>query len=168
METKAGLTKEEYLRLLYAAKQLERERLYFIMKILCAAGVKIGELTQVTVAFLQAGGGTLVLKRTKRNVYIPEPLQTELLAFAARNGITSGPIFITRSGTPMNRTNICTDIKGLAAAANVPQEKCTPKSLWNLHNRTKKEIEAGFSALIERACVQMLCTEHPSAAWEEK
>lgn len=168
METKTGLTREEYLRLLHAAKRLGRERIFFIMKLLCTVGVKIGELPQVTVELVRAGKGTISIKGAKHSVSIPEPLQTELLAYAARHGISAGTLFITRSGSPMNRTNICMDIKGLADAAEVSAEKCTPKYLSKLYQSTRGEIDQTFAALAEQTYLQMIYAEQTGTAWENE
>ena len=54
------LSRVEYLRLLQAARILEKERTYLLVKIFALAGIRVGELPQVTVerpvARLSAGG----------------------------------------------------------------------------------------------------------------
>ena len=44
------LSRVEYLRLLQAARILEKERTYLLVKIFALAGIRVGELPQVTVA----------------------------------------------------------------------------------------------------------------------
>lgn len=45
----------EYLRLLQAARILEKERTYLLVKIFALAGIRVGELPQVTVERVRAG-----------------------------------------------------------------------------------------------------------------
>ena len=78
------LTKVEYMRLVHTAKQKGNERLNLLIQTICGTGIRVSELQYITV----------------------EELQKKLLRYAAEQKITSGSIFITRSGNPMSRTNI--------------------------------------------------------------
>lgn len=49
------LSRVEYLRLLQAARILEKERTYLLVKIFALAGIRVGELPQVTVERVRAG-----------------------------------------------------------------------------------------------------------------
>ena len=48
-EANRELTKEEYLRLLSAAQKNHDERLYLLIKTICATGIRISELPYITV-----------------------------------------------------------------------------------------------------------------------
>lgn len=49
------LTRAEYLRLLQAARALEKERAYLLVKVFALLGIRVGELPQVTVEQVKAG-----------------------------------------------------------------------------------------------------------------
>lgn len=49
------LTRAEYLRLLQAARSLEKERTYLLVKVFALLGLPVGELPRLTVEQVQAG-----------------------------------------------------------------------------------------------------------------
>ena len=55
------LTKEEYDRLLTAARESGQERLVLIMETLCATGIRVSELRYITVEAAKAGRATITL-----------------------------------------------------------------------------------------------------------
>ena len=75
------LTRSEYLRLLQAAKLREKERTYLLVKVFALVGLGVSELPCVTVEAVQKGSINIQQKGAFR---IPEVLQRELLAYAAR------------------------------------------------------------------------------------
>ena len=162
------LTRSEYLSLLYAAKRLNQERTYFLIKAICGVGIRIGELPQFTVELLRTGNGILISKGVERRIIVPDTLKHEFTDYVERNAITSGPIFITKSGHILNRTNICKSIKDLAKETSVPEEKCTPSNLWRLYKKTKQDIDEKFTALSWQAYEQVLLEEQLVSVWEKR
>ncbi|MCD8036793.1 MAG: tyrosine-type recombinase/integrase [Clostridiales bacterium] len=160
------LTRNEYLRLLQTAKVLNKERTYLIMKTLCSVGLKINELRQVTVEAAKAGRVVVSLHdQPKRTAAIPTVLATELLDYAGRNDITTGSIFVTRSGKPLNRSNVWHDIQVVCAEAHVSEEKANPSCLWRLHQTTYEGIEHNISVLVTQAYDRMLENEELTIGW---
>lgn len=158
-----ALTRAEYLRLLQAARQEGKERLYLAVKVLGSTGVPVQDLPFVTVEAAQAG-----CVRLKSGVYrIPGCLREELLAFAARAGIRTGPVFVMRNGNPMQRTNLSHDIRQLCRDACVPAEKGSPRCLKKLYQSTVEQIRANIAMLTEQAYERMLETEQISIGWEQ-
>ncbi len=100
------LTKEEYMRLVHAAKQKDNERLNLLIQTMCGTGIRVSELQYITVEAVKCGEAVVTLKGKTRSVFIVRELQKKLLRYAAEQKITTGAIFITRSGKPMSRTNI--------------------------------------------------------------
>ena len=98
------LSRVEYLRLLQAARILEKERTYLLVKIFALAGIRVGELPQVTVERVRAGRLPVRTGGERRYVPLPACLQGELLDYARRQGLTAGPVFCTRNGKGMSRT----------------------------------------------------------------
>ena len=100
------LTKEEYGRLLEAALGNGNQRLYLIMLTICATGIRISELPFITVSSLHSHRTRVCLKGKTRTVLLPQELCGKLKDYCKRKGITSGSVFVTRSGKPMDRSNI--------------------------------------------------------------
>lgn len=98
------LTRTEYLRLLSAARALEKERTYLLVKAIALTGAHVGELPQITVEAVQSGRTPAVSGGEQRRVQLPRCLQAELLSYCRRQGLTAGPVFVTRSRRPCGRT----------------------------------------------------------------
>lgn len=168
MQLLPELTRKEYIRLLQAAKILEKERVYFMLKAFCSIGIRVGELEQFTVELLQKGSGVMESKGTKRLVVVPNAVKKEFEDYIVRNGIRSGPIFTTSSGRPLDRVNVFKEIKCVCETAQVAEEKVAPKCLWKLHRTTFNTIEKNVSALVWMAYEQTLAEEQLQAGWSEE
>ena len=166
MGTLAELTRNEYIRLLQAAKSLEKERAYFLLKAFCGIGMRVGEVEQFTVEMLKNGSGILESKGTKRLVTVPNAIKKEFEDYIARNGIYRGPIFITRNGTPIDRVNIVSELKSICETARVSEEKVSPSSLWKLHRSTLSSIEKDMAMLAWMRYEQSLAEEQIFAGWD--
>lgn len=126
------LTKEEYFRLLKAAKGQNNTRLYLLMQTLCATGIRISELPFITVHAVKAGHAVVSLKGKTRTVLIPSDLCRELSRYARKQRLEKGSIFVTRNGRPMDRSNILHEMKALCEAARVDRSKVFPHNLRHL------------------------------------
>lgn len=76
------LTKEEYDRLLTAARESGQERLALIMETLCATGVRVSEVKFLTVEAAKAGRTDIRLKGKIRTILLPKKLCKKLIAYA--------------------------------------------------------------------------------------
>ena len=141
------LTKNEYKRLLEAAKG--KEQLYLLMQTICGTGIRISELKYFTVEALQRGEVSVQCKSKTRNVLIPKALVKVLLGYAKKKGIKAGAIFVTRSGNPLNRSNVWTQMKKLCEAAKVNPSKVFPHNLRKLFARTFYSIEKDIAKLAD-------------------
>ncbi len=141
------LTKAEYERLLAAAGETPR----LIIQTLCGTGIRVSELAYFTVEAVRENNVVVTCKKKTRPVYMPKNLRKLLLRYAAERGITSGVIFRTRSGRPIDRSNIWAAMKRLCASARVSPEKVFPHNLRKLFARTfykcKKDIAKLADAL---------------------
>lgn len=99
---------------------------------------------------------------------IPDGLQSELLDYAKRNGYLSGPIFLTKEGTPMSRTYVSTIIRQLCAAAKVSEEKGNPRCLKRLYQTTRAGIEDNIALLVEQAHNRLLEKEQFEIGWSDR
>lgn len=143
------LTKAEYMRLVNTAKQKGNERLNLILQTICGTGIRVSELQYITVEAVKNGEAIVSLKGKTRSVFIVKELKKKLLRYAAEQGITSGTIFITRTGRPMSRTNIWREMKSLCESAGVNPQKVFPHNLRHLFARTFYGIEKDIAKLAD-------------------
>ena len=143
------LTKAEYMRLVNTAKQKGNERLNLLIQTICGTGIRVSELQYITVETVKCGEAVVSLKGKTRSVFIVRELQKKLLRYAAEQKITTGAIFITRSGKPMSRTNIWREMKNLCVQAGVNPQKVFPHNLRHLFARTFYGIEKDIAKLAD-------------------
>ena len=141
------LTKEEYLRLLSAAK--DRPQLRLVMETICGTGIRVSELRFFTVEGVRSGEIEIRCKGKIRNILIPAKLKKLLLDYAKENRIASGMIFVTKQGKPLNRSNIWAQMKKLCKAAGVKASKVFPHNLRKLFARTFYGIERDIAKLAD-------------------
>ena len=100
------LTRAEYERLCRTAERKHNERLNLILQTICGTGIRVSELQFITVESVRKGEATVSLKGKTRTIVITNNLQRKLLRYIAEQRISTGSVFITKSGKPMSRTNI--------------------------------------------------------------
>uniref|UniRef100_UPI003A8FB5B1 tyrosine-type recombinase/integrase n=1 Tax=Enterocloster clostridioformis TaxID=1531 RepID=UPI003A8FB5B1 len=123
------LTEAEYHRLLDAAKRKKDSRLYHVMLAICATGIRVSELSFLTVEALQKGKAEIRMKGKTRTILLTKELCRKLNAYAKEKGIPTGYLFCTHTGKPLDRSNICHDMKKLCRAARVNPQKVFPHNL---------------------------------------
>ena len=143
------LTKAEYFRLLDAAGKKKNQRLYWMMQVLCATGIRVSELRYITVEALQTGCATVSSKGKQRTVLLSAPLCRKLRKYVAGQKITGGSIFVTRSGKPVDRSNICHEMKALCGEAGICREKVFPHNLRHLFAVTYYKMKKDISHLAD-------------------
>ena len=141
------LTKQEYLRLLEAAKS--KPQLYLIIQTLCGTGIRVSELQYFTVEAVKTGQVSVRCKSKTRIILIPGKLRKQLLAYARKRKIESGSLFVTRHGAPVNRSNIWASLKKLCRTAKVNPSKVFPHNLRKLFARTFYNIEKDIAKLAD-------------------
>lgn len=143
------LKKEECERLLKAAKDSKNERLYYLMQTICATGIRVSELKFITVEAVGHRQARINCKGKERMVILPGELCGLLRKYIKKNKISSGSIFITKSGKPLDRSNIWADMKKLCAIAGVAKEKVFPHNLRHLFARTFYSIDKDIAHLAD-------------------
>ena len=123
------LSVEEYQRLLKAAKEKGDLQILSIMETIASTGIRISELPFITVASVSTRRALVSLKGNSRQVLIPAELSKKLRLYCRERKITSGSIFVTRTGRPIDRSNILHRMKALSTAAKVNREKIFPHNL---------------------------------------
>ena len=141
------LTKAEYMRLLEASKK--NEQLNLVIQTICGTGIRVSELRYFTVEAVRYGEVMVDCKNKTRTILVPGKLRNILLNYAKRHGIASGTIFITRTGKPLNRSNIWAAMKKLCEVAGVKASKVFPHNLRKLFARTFYGIEKDIAKLAD-------------------
>lgn len=141
------LTKAEYLRLLEAAKG--NEQLNLVLKTICGTGIRVSELQYFTVEAVRSGEITVDCKSKTRTILVPGKLKTILLNYAKHRRIATGPIFVGRSGKPLDRSSIWRSMKQLCRTAGVKESKVFPHNLRKLFARTFYGIEKDIAKLAD-------------------
>lgn len=141
------LTKAEYLRLLQVSKK--NEQLNLVIQTICGTGIRVSELQYFTVEAIRHGEVTVDCKNKTRTILVPGKLKNLLLNYAKRHSITTGAIFITRTGKTLNRSNIWAAMKKLCEVAGVKASKVFPHNLRKLFARTFYGIEKDIAKLAD-------------------
>lgn len=131
-EQSKELTKEEYERLLDTARRQGQERLALLMETICATGIRVSELPDITAEAVRRGRAEVVLKGKIRVILLPGKLCRKLLAYMEKQGITSGEIFLTKSGMSLSRRQIWREMKELSKKTDVESSKVFPHNLRHL------------------------------------
>lgn len=135
------ITRQEYEKIVKQAWEEGNERMAVLLQTLCATGIRISELPFITVEALAEHCAEVDCKGKVRKVFLTKDLCRLLEDYAKRKKITSGRIFVTRSGRAMDRSNIWREMKGLARRAGVSPEKVFPHNLRHLFARIYYSLE---------------------------
>ena len=130
------LTRQDYEQLVHAAKERGNERLELLVQTICATGIRVSEVRAVTVESLHRGQAEIRNKGRIRVILLPGKLCKTLLKYCEKRGITEGQVFVTRTGRPLDRSNIWKMMKQLAARTRVSAGKVFPHNLRHLFART--------------------------------
>lgn len=141
------LTKAEYVRLLKASQK--QHQLNMVIQTICGTGIRVSELRYFTVEGVKKGEITVNCKNKTRTILIPGRLRKLLLEYAHKNRITTGILFVTRSGNALDRSNIWAQMKRLCATAGVNPSKVFPHNLRKLFARTFYGIEKDIAKLAD-------------------
>ena len=92
----------------------------------------MSELRWITAQAVAANLVEVSAKGKRRRIFLPPKLREALRAYMKRSGIESGPVFATRAGRPLDRSNIWHDMKNLCRSAGVESTKVFPHNLRHL------------------------------------
>ena len=161
------LSRAEYFHLLRTAKAMGKERIYLLMKVFATVGLLVQDLQELTVEAVREGRVVCGRNRKQQILTVPKCLQKELLSFAERSGIRSGPVFLTRDGRPMHRTYISGAMKPVCEAAQLTDGRANPKGLRKLYLSTRAAVESNIALLVEQALERQLEQEQLAIGWDD-
>ena len=133
------LSREEYKRLVRAALKKGKKRLAMILQTICATGMRISELSGVTMESVAEGVVEIYCKGKQRVILLPGKLRKKLIRYIKENRISEGIVFRTSGGKAVDRSNIWKEMKMLSKEAGVQEGKVY---LHNLRHLFAKEFYA--------------------------
>lgn len=143
------LSKAEYERLLDAAKSKKNEKLYMLMQTICSSGIRVSELCYITIEAIKQRQAIIKCKGKMRVVILPKDLCKMLYEYAKGQKITSGCVFVTKTGNPLDRSNIWKMMKSLCEDAKVSKDKVYPHNLRHLFARTYYSLQKDIVRLAD-------------------
>lgn len=143
------LSKGEYERLLHAALKRNNVRIYYLMQTICSTGIRVSELKHITVEAVREGSVQINCKGKMRVVLLPKNLCKMLEKYTKKAGIKNGPVFVTKNGVPIDRSNIWSDMKKLCKDALVSEKKVFPHNLRHLFARTYYSLQKDIVRLAD-------------------
>ena len=161
------LSRNEYLRMLSAAKAIGDERLYLIIKLFGTTGIAVQEFDKVTVEAVRSGTIVTFPNRNRLALRIPACVQSELLEYAKEKGVKSGPIFLTREGRPLGRTTLSNMVPHIARYVKVEENKCTPRCLQKLYAETWDTIKSNVNVMLQMTYDKLLEQEQVIYGWQD-
>lgn len=148
-EEKAELTKAEYIRLVDTANAKKDQQLAMLMQTICATGIRISELKYITVEVLKNKTAIVRNKGKEREIIFPKKMRKALLEYCKQQHITSGCVFVTKHGNPLDRSNVWVKMKKLCDEAGVDRDKVFPHNLRHLFAYTFYKLEKDLVRLAD-------------------
>ena len=106
-----------------------------IIETIGSTGMRVSEIAYITVETLVTGNIQIQLKGKIRTILLPHKLCSKLRAYAQKQGIEAGAIFITKKGAPISRKQIWCEMKKLCDLAGILKSKVFPHNLRHLFAR---------------------------------
>ena len=119
------------------------------MQTICSSGIRVSELKAITIEAVKEGKAAIKCKGKMRVVILTKDLCKMLIEYAKRQKITSGPVFVTKTGKPLDRSTIWKMMKALCESAGVGREKVFPHNLRHLFARTFYSIQKDIVRLAD-------------------
>ncbi len=159
-EPKQGeLTRDQYLELLKTAQKMRKVLAYLAMRAIVSTGIQQQELLALTVEEVKTGE----IRTADRTVRLPDSLREELLAYARRNGVSGGAIFVNKTGAPTSVITVRDQIRDVSRAAGVDDDTTCVRALQNLYKTTRAELMAQVT---EKLMMEQLDAEQREHGWE--
>ena len=130
------ISKNEYRSLVKAAINSGKYKIAMIVQTICATGIRVSEISALTVNVVKKGVMVIYNKSKERKVLIPRNLQVKLLDYIRKNNIKNGVVFRGCNGNIVDWTWIWREMKKLCEKAGVSREKVFPHNLRHLFART--------------------------------
>ena len=149
LDEKRELNESDYKRLLETAERQGKTQLYYLMLVLYGTGIRISELSYVTVEAINHGNAEICMKGKYRVIIFPKKLVKKLKEYIKASNIKSGYVFRTRTGNKLDRSNVCHSLKRLCKDARVEESKVFPHNFRHLFAKSFYSIEKNLAHLAD-------------------
>lgn len=149
LDEKRELNESDYRRLLETARRQGKTQLYHLMLVLYGTGIRISELSYVTVEAINHGNAEICMKGKYRVIIFPKKLVKRLKEYIKALNIKSGYVFRTRTGRNLDRSNVCHALKRLCKDARVESSKVFPHNFRHLFAKSFYSIEKNLAHLAD-------------------
>lgn len=119
---------EDYQKMLVYVKEKQDDKYFAIIKTLALTGIRVSELSYLTVDKIGKGYIVVRNKGKVREIYLPDCLITILEEYCKKYGITEGYIFRGNAGKAISREAVWEKINRIAARAGIDPKKAHPHS----------------------------------------
>lgn len=143
------LSREEYTRLVRAAESKGNQKLSLLIQTICSTGIRVSELQYITVEAVRTGRAQISNKGKQRIVFIPHTLRKLLKKYLQKQKIIAGAVFVTRTGRPLDRSNIWRSMKALCEQADIAPEKVFSHNLRHFFARVHYSMEKDLLRLAD-------------------
>lgn len=131
-DSSRDLMLDEYRALVRQAYKAGDAPVALAMEAIASTGIRVSELTYITVEVLRAGRADISLKGKIRVIMLPLRLKEKLQDYCDTRGIHSGPVFVDEDGLPYSRRRLWGRMKHISVAAGVDPSKVFPHNLRHL------------------------------------
>jgi len=143
------LTQDEFQSLIDQAEKTGDDQTAVLLYAMSGSGVRVSEVRFLTVEAARQRTAVISLKGKTRSIPLSDKLCTKLLAFAQKNHIGSGPVFLGKNGNPLDRRRIWERMKRLCSGAGVDPKKVHPHALRHLFARLFYNITQDIAKLAD-------------------
>lgn len=143
------ISKKEYEKLIESAERKGDFQLNLIMQTICSTGIRVSELSAIDVKAVAAGYAYVDNKGKSRVIFLPKALVRLLKTYLFKTGITSGPVFVSRNGSAVDRSVIWRRMKKLCRDAGIDAKKVFPHNLRHLFALTFYRLKKDLLRLAE-------------------
>ncbi len=143
------LSREEYFRLLTAARDTGNRRSLLLLETLGATGIRVSELPFITAEAARRGRAVIRCKGKCREILLPAHLCSRLKRWCEKQRIHTGAVFRGRDGRPLSRVTVWKLLKALCGPANVARDKVFPHNLRHLFATTFYRLDRDLSKLAD-------------------
>ena len=143
------LLESDCKKLIRVAKKKGLDRIQLIMTTISGTGVRVSELKFITVESLEEGKTVVDNKGKIRAIFLNNELCRILREYARKKQINEGPVFITKSGKPVDRSNVWREMKSLCEEAGVNPDKVFPHNLRGLFAKLYYQLHKDISKLAD-------------------
>lgn len=120
-----------------------------LLETICGTGIRVSELRYITAEAVRQGEAVIQLKGKARVILLSGKLKRALQRYIRKAGICAAPVFVTRSGKPLDRSNVWKMMKTLCRDADVERQKVFPHNLLHLFARCFYAVEKDIAKLAD-------------------